>query len=78
MPEPTAQENFSGPAGRTMKRAGGGFDPSYIAQTAVDDTPHIIVAGEVGAHVADVGQWLPMLNGVKDNTGQAPEQVLAA
>jgi len=27
-----------------MKRAGGGFDPSYNAQTAVDDTAHIIVA----------------------------------
>jgi hypothetical protein len=30
-----------------MKRAGGGFDPSYKAQTAVDETAHIIVAAEL-------------------------------
>jgi hypothetical protein len=39
-----------------MKRAGGGFDPCYNAQTAVDDTAHIIVAAEVGNNAADVGQ----------------------
>jgi hypothetical protein len=72
-----AQENFTDPARRIMKRAGGGFDPSYNAQMAVDDKPHIIVAGEVGDDAADVGHWLPMPNTVKDNTGQAPEQVLA-
>ena len=27
-----------------MKRAGGGFDPAYNAQTAVDEAAHIIVA----------------------------------
>lgn len=44
MPEAKAQENFTDPDSRIMKRAGGGFDPSYNAQTAVDDTAHIIVA----------------------------------
>ena len=48
VPEPKAQDNFTDPASRIMKRAGGGFDPSYNAQTAVDDTAHIIVAAEVG------------------------------
>ena len=77
VPEPKAQENFTDPASRIMKRAGGGFDPSYNAQTAVDDTAHIIAAAEVGNNAADVGQLVPMLKAVKDNTGQAPEQALA-
>ena len=77
VPEPKAQENFTDPASRIMKRAGGGFDPSYNAQTAVDDTAHIIVAAEVGNNAADVGQLLPMLKAVKDNTGQAPSKALA-
>ena len=60
-----------------MKRAGGGFDASYNAQTAVDATAHIIVAAELGNSAADVGQLVPMLTAVKDNTGQIPEQALA-
>ena len=77
VPEPTAQENFTDPDARIMKRAGGGFDASYNAQTAVDDTAHIIVAAEVGNNAADVGQLVPMLKAVKDNTGQLPKQALA-
>ncbi|CAM5794463.1 IS1182 family transposase [Ottowia pentelensis] len=77
VPEPNAQENFTDPDSRIMKRAGGGFDASYNAQTAVDDTAHIIVAAELGNNAADVGQLVPMLQAVKDNTGQAPRQALA-
>ena len=47
MPEDKAQDNFTDPDSRIMKRAGGGFDASYNAQTAVDDTAHIIVAAEL-------------------------------
>ena len=77
VPEPTAQDNFTDPESRIMKRAGGGFDASYNAQTAVDEQTHIIVAAELGNNAADVGQLLPMLGAVEDNTGQAPKQVLA-
>jgi transposase len=77
VPEPKAQDNFTDPDSRIMKRAGGGFDASYNAQTAVDDTAHIIVAAELSNNAADVGQLVPMLQAVKDNTGQAPEQALA-
>lgn len=77
VPEPKAQENFTDPDSRIMKRAGGGFDASYNAQTAVDDTAHIIVAAELGNNAADVGQLVPMLQAVKDNTGQTPRQALA-
>ena len=77
VPEPSAQDNFTDPDSRIMKRAGGGFDASYNAQTAVDDTAHIIVAAELGNNAADVGQLVPMLEAVLANTGQAPRQALA-
>jgi len=76
-PEAKAQENFTDPDSRIMKGAGGGFDPSYNAQTAVDDTAHIIVAAELGNNAADCGQLLPMLQAVKDNLGALPKQGLA-
>jgi transposase len=77
VPESKAQDNFTDPDSRIMKRAGGGFDASYNAQTAVDGAAHIIVAAELGNNAADVGQLVPMLQAVKDNTGMVPEQVLA-
>jgi len=77
VPEPKSQDNFTDPTSRIMTRTGGGFDPGFNAQTAVDDTAHIIVAAEVGNNAADVGQLLPMLGAVKNNTGQTPEQLLA-
>jgi hypothetical protein len=77
VPESKAQENFTDPDSRIMKRAGGGFDASYNAQTAVDDTAHIIVAAELGNNAADVGQLVPMLKAVEANLGQAPERALA-
>ncbi|SCK36595.1 Transposase [Variovorax sp. HW608] len=77
VPEPKAQDNFTDPDSRIMKRAGGGFDASYNAQTAVDGAAHIIVAAELGNNAADVGQLVPMLQAVKDNTGMVPEQALA-
>ena len=61
MPEPKAADNFTDPASRILKRAGGGFDPCSNAQTAVDDTAHIVVAAELGNNAADVGQLLPKL-----------------
>ena len=77
VPQAKAQDNFTDPDSRIMKRTGGGFDASYNAQTAVDDTAHIIVAAELSNSAADVHQLVPMLEAVKANTGQAPRQVLA-
>ena len=77
VPESGAQDNFTDPHSRIMKRAGGGFDASHNAQTAVDSTAHTIVAAELGNNAADVGQLVPMLNAVQDNTGLRPQQVLA-
>jgi len=77
IPEPKAQDNFTDPDSRIMKRAGGGFDASYNAQTAVDDTAHIIVAAELSNNAADTQQLVPMLQAVKSNTGELPKQGLA-
>ena len=77
VPEPTAQDNFTDPESRIMKRAGGGFDASYNAQTAVDETAHIIVAAELSNNAGDVGQLVPMLKAGQDNTGHTPAQTLA-
>ena len=77
VPDPKAQDNFTDPHSRIMKRAGGGFDASYNDQTAVDDTAHIIVAAELGDNASDVGELLPMIEAVAANLGRVPEQVLA-
>ena len=54
-PKPKAQDNFTDPDSRIMKHAGGGFEYSYNAQTAVDATAHIIVAAELCNCAADSG-----------------------
>jgi transposase len=76
-PKPKAQENFTDPESRIMKRAGGGFDYCYNAQTAVDDTAHIIVAAELTNSGADSRQLPRVLEAVKETTGENPKQVLA-
>jgi transposase len=77
VPEAKAQDNFTDPDSRIMKRAAGGFDASYNAQTAVDDTAHIIVAAELSNNAADTHQLVPMLQAVKANIGEFPRQSLA-
>ena len=77
VPKDSAQENFTDPDSRIMKRSGGGFDASYNGQTAVDDTAHIIVAAELSNHANDAGELLVMLQAIKDNLGQVPKQLLA-
>ena len=76
-PKDTAQENFTDPDSRIMKRAGGGFDASYNAQTAVDDTAHIIVAAELTNCASDAGELPTMLEAVKANLEALPQQALA-
>lgn len=76
-PKARAQDNFTDPESRIMKRAGGGFDYCYNAQAAVDDTAHIIVAAELTNSGADSRQLPAVLEAVKQNTGADPQQVLA-
>jgi transposase/IS5 family transposase len=77
VPAPKAQDSFTDPESRIMKRAGGGFDYSYNAQTAVDETAHIIVAAEVVNTSSDVQQLPMVLKAVKEHTGSSAKQVLA-
>lgn len=77
VPETKAQENFTDPDSRIMKRAGGGFDPCYNAQTAVDESAHIIVAAELDNSAPDANWLLPMIQAVQDNLGQLPDLGLA-
>lgn len=77
VPEDTAQENFTDPDSRIMKRAGGGFDASYNAQTAVDETAHIVVAAELTNIGSDAAELPKMLAAIKSNLGQLPRQALA-
>lgn len=77
VPEDKAQENFTDPDSRIMKRAGGGYDASYNAQTAVDDAAHIIVAAELTNNASDAGELPVMLRAVQTNLGALPQQALA-
>lgn len=77
VPDDNAQENFTDPDSRIMKRTGGGFDASYNAQTAVDEAAHIIVAAELTNSASDAAQLPRLLQAVKNNVGKAPKQVLA-
>lgn len=77
VPRDCAQENFTDPDSRVMKRAGGGFDYSYNAQTAVDETAHIIVAAELTNMAADSGELPGMLDAVRANLDADASQVLA-
>jgi len=77
VPQDKDQDNFTDPDSRIMQRAGGGFDAAYNAQTAVDDTAHIIVAAELINNASDVRELPTMLAAVKDTLGAYPEQTLA-
>jgi hypothetical protein len=77
VPPAKAQDSFTDPESRIMKRAGGGFDYSYNAQTAVDEHAHIIVAAEVVNTSSDVQQLPMVLGAVKAHTGEQAGQVLA-
>ena len=77
VPPAKAQDSFTDPESRIMKRAGGGFDYCFNAQTAVDETAHIIVAAEVVNTSSDVQQLPMVLAAVKAHTESDAQQVLA-
>ena len=77
VPPAKAQDSFTDPESRIMKRAGGGFDYAYNAQTAVDEANHIIVAAEVVNTSSDIQQLPMVLAAVKAHTESQATQVLA-
>ncbi len=76
-PEATAQENFTDPDSRIMKRGSSGFEQCYNAQIAVDETARIIVAARVTQNASDVRELEPLIDQIEKNTGELPEKVLA-
>jgi transposase len=75
-PREKAQDNFTDPESRIMKM-GNGFEQSYNAQAAVDETHQIIVAVSVTNCAADNAQLIPMIEATKQTTGELPQQVVA-
>ena len=76
-PEAKAQENFTDPDSRIMKRGSSGFEQCYNAQIAVDETERIIVATGVTQSAADAEQLIPLLDQVEENTGEQATRCLA-
>lgn len=77
VPAPTDQESFTDPDSRIMKHAGGGFEQSYNAHTAVDATHQIIVAAELTNNAADSDRLPALLQAVATTMGTLPQQTLA-
>jgi len=77
VPGPADQESFTDPDSRIMKHAGGSFEQSYNAHTAVDAEQQIIVAAELTNNAADSDRLSPLLQAVAANTGTLPQQALA-
>jgi len=78
VPDDKAQRNFTDPESHIMPAPGGRhFVQAYNAQAAVDSAHQIIVAAEVTNKPSDRGQAEPMMEVVKNNTGQLPRQMSA-
>lgn len=77
VPPDKAQDSFTDPQSRIMKRSGGGFDFCYNAQTAVDEAAHIVVAAEVVNTGSDRKQLPMVLGALKAHAGENAVQVLA-
>lgn len=77
VPEDKAQENFTDPHSRIMKRSGGGFDQCYNGHTAVDAHAQIIVAAELTNNGADNDRLPVLLKAVQDTLKATPEAALA-
>ncbi len=77
VPKDSAQESFTDTDSRIMKRAGGGYDYSYNAHTAVDEAAQIVVAAELTNNAADSERLPVLLAAVKANLEQDAQQVLA-
>ncbi len=76
-PEAKAQENFTDPDSRIMKRGSSGFEQCYNPQIAVDEAEQIIVATTVTQSSSDLHELEPVLDQIKETTGTYPDKTLA-
>jgi transposase len=78
LPEDKAQRNFTDSESHIMPLPGSkDFEQAYNAQAAVDSTDQIIVAADVTDQPSDKGQATPMVQEVKENTGELPREMSA-
>jgi transposase len=76
-PEAKAQEHFTDPDSRIMKRGSSGYEQCYNPQIAVDEAEQIIVATTVTQSASDVQELEPVLDQIQETTGQYPDKALA-
>ena len=74
-PESKAQYNFTDPESRIMKGADG-FVQAYNTQIAVEPNFQWIVGQRVTPAVNDKQQMVPMVEAIRQQSGQKPEEVL--
>lgn len=77
-PEPKAQRNFTDPESRIMVEGSTkAFAQAYNGQVAVDTGSQVIVACHVTQQANDKQQLVPLVEGIKANTGSLPKRALA-
>ena len=74
-PDPKAQRNFTDPESRIMKDgASKSFEQAYNCQIASDEQAQVIVGTNVTQETNDKQQVKPVIEDVKERTGQTPEK----
>jgi len=74
-PDPKAQRNFTDPESRIMKDgASKSFEQAYNCQIASDEQAQIIVGTNVTQETNDKQQVQPVIEDVKERTGQTPQK----
>ena len=76
-PKDKAQESFTDPDSRIMKRGSSGFDQCYNGQIAVDEAEQIIVATGLTQSASDVQELVALMEQIKQTTGAYPDKALA-
>lgn len=77
-PDPKAQRNFTDPESRIMVEGSTkAFAQAYNGQVAVDADSQVIVACHVTQQANDKQQLVPLVEGIKANTGTVPKRALA-
>ena len=71
-----ARVSTTDPDSRVMKMANGGFNPAYNGQFSTDTATQIITGVDVVKEGSDQGQFIPMLEQIKERTGQYPNEGL--
>jgi transposase len=75
-PKDKDQYNFTDPESRIMKGADG-FVQAYNAQAAVEPGLQLIIGQAVTAAANDKEQLIPMIEVIREQSGQRPDEILA-